>query len=143
MPGPIRKPLFHPARTQMITARSIEIFDTMMRERCSCAPGERFACPSCKRWERLDEELGVEMKVPVWRYPTISNPQGKNPYPVGHGCHRTWEPDHEGRELWLALAAASKEAKREARRAKAAATQEADPVADPVAPPEPPAPCRT
>jgi len=115
MSGTTRTPIGRQP-TPQVTPRAIQLFDTMMRIRCTCGPGERFACPGCKRWDELDAELGVEMKVPIWRLGcTISNPQGKNPYPPGTYGHRTWEPDHEGRELWLLLAAAS----REARRAKA------------------------
>jgi hypothetical protein len=118
-----------------ITPQAIRLFNQMMRIRCTCAPGQRFECSGCRRWEKLDEELGVEMKVPVWRLGrTITNPEGTNPYPVGSYAHRTWQPDHEGRALWLQLAAASRDARREARRAKAAARKAAT---VPTAQPEP------
>ena len=121
MSGTTRTPIGrHP--TPKVTPRAIQLFDMMMKVRCTCEPGERFTCPGCKRWDRLDEELGAEMKVPIWRLGnTITSPDAGNPYPPGTYGHVTWQPDHEGQALWLLLAAASREARRKARSAGALA----------------------
>src|SRR5262249_33460991 len=82
MPGPIRKPLAHPAHAQMITSRAIELFEQMQRCRCTCDPDDRdhrFEGPGCKRREALDEAIGVECKTPIWQYPCIENPRAENP----------------------------------------------------------------
>jgi len=141
MPGPIRKPLAHPVRTQQITPRAIQLFDQIRRVRCSCPPidweGEYWKgreCPGCKRWWQLHNELHDELGGKPWEWPAIEDPETQNPYPAKYPAHWSWQADREAQARWLLLAAASREARRQeraARRAKAATA--------PAAPPEPPA----
>jgi|SRR5215831_4093575 len=128
MPGPIRKPLAHPAHAQMITSRAIELFEQMQRCRCTCDPDDRdhrFECPGCKRREALDEAIGVECKTPIWQYPCIENPRAENPYPPSHANYTWWETrDPAPRELWLALEQAVREMRQKEREARREAAEQ-------------------
>ena len=100
-----------------ITPRAIELFKQLKRCRCSCAPGQRFECPGCKRREALDEQIGLECGTPVWQYPCLERPGAQNPYPPGHANYQWWqERDRAPEELWEALkcAAAARRASSEA-----------------------------
>src|SRR5262249_33621980 len=125
MPGPIRKPLAHPVRTQMITPAAIRLFDQIRHVRCTCPPidweGEYWKgreCPGCKRWWQLHNELHDELGGKPWEWPAIQDPEAQNPYPAKYPAHWSWQPDREAQARWRLLAAASREARRKARRAK-------------------------
>jgi len=120
----IRKPLAHHARSdvQIITPRAVEFFKRMKRCRCTCNPANRFdQCPGCKQWEELDEQVGLELKVPVWEYPILERPNDTNPYSNSHANHAWWEKrDPRPRERWLALERATRELRRQERKARGA-----------------------
>jgi hypothetical protein len=120
MPGPIRKPLTHPAQAQLITPRSIMLFERMKRIRCTCDPDERFdECLGCKEWLELDEQIGLELKAPIWEYPCLERPGATNPYPRSHANYTWWENRDPGpRERWIALEQAAREMRRQERAAR-------------------------
>src|SRR5262249_21019897 len=95
------------SRNGRITLRPIELFEQLKRCRCTCDPDDqdhRFECPGCKKRLELDEQIGIECQTPIWVYPCVENPLGKNPYPPGHANYAsrgTHNP--EGRALWRAL----------------------------------------
>jgi hypothetical protein len=105
----IRKPLAHHARSdvQIITPRAVELFKRMKRCRCTCDPANRFdECSGCEQWEKFDEEIGLELKVPVWEYPVLERPNDTN-----------LSSDPGPRERWLALERATRELRRQERQA--------------------------
>jgi len=108
-----RKRRLSKERDTRITVRAIEIFDAMMRIRCSCDPDDRNTkCAGCRRYDLLDEQLGLELKTPVWQLPTIARPGGVCPYPPGHAGCAWWENrDRAAEKLWLALDQASRAAR--------------------------------
>lgn len=127
MPGPIRKPLFHPVHAQPITETAVKIFLQMRRCRCTCEPDERgyrpFDCAGCNRRDELDDLLRAELKSKPWEWPTFENPY----VPV----HPTCKPDERGRKLWLALEAGIRELRRREREARRAARQASTPPTSP------------
>ena len=127
MPGPIRKPLFHPVRTQPITETAIKLFIQMCRCHCTCEPDERgyrpFNCAGCKRWDQLDDHLRLELKLMPWEFPSIENAS----VPV----HPTCQPDERGQKLWRALEAGARELRRREREARRAARQPSTPPTSP------------
>jgi len=110
----IRKPLIHLARADVpvITSRALTLFAELKRCRCTCRPGKRFECRGCKEREQLDEALGLELRLPPWRFPSVEDPNAICPYPLGHAGREWWAArDRSGQELWLALEQASAEAR--------------------------------
>jgi len=127
MPGPIRKPLLHPARNQPITETAVKVFLQMRRCRCTCEPDDRgyrpLDCAGCKRWNELDELLRSELKSGPHEWPTVENPH--------ISAHPTCKPDERGRRLWLALEAGARELRRKERAARRAARQSLTPPTAP------------
>jgi hypothetical protein len=123
MPGPVRKPLAHPARAQRITETAIRIFLQMRRRRCTCDPDDRGYrprdCAGCKRWNELDELLRTELKSGPHEWPTVEDPKAR--------VHPTCQPDERGRKLWRALEAGARELRRKEREARCAARQPSTP----------------
>jgi hypothetical protein len=139
MPGPIRKPLFHPLRTGVqITPTAIKVFTEMRRCVCSCAPidwdgaywerGE--LCDGCRRYWNLHGHLHKELRAKPWQWPVIERPTARNPYPAGSAAAKDWRPDERGRELWRLL----EQAARPAPTPQAPASSPAQPSTDHQAP---------
>jgi len=135
-----RVPIGRPA-APMITVEVIKLFERMKRICCTCDPDDHFnQCSGCKEWLALDEQIGCELKAPVWEYPCLERPGATNPYPRSHPNYMWWETRDRGpQERWMALEQAARELRRqerEARRAKAARKAAAAPP--PSSPPSPP-----
>jgi hypothetical protein len=122
--------------TPPITEAAVKTFIEMQRCVCTCDPDVPYdECPGCKRWKQLDERLMYELKLDRVVYPTISNPEARNPYPPGTHGYVTWEPDREGQARWLALEQAAREMRQKERKAQRARKVAEQP---PPAPPEQP-----
>jgi len=135
-----RVPIGRPA-APMITVEVIKLFEAMRRCHCTCNPDDRYTeCPGCKKRQELDEQIGRELKAPVWEYPCLERPGATNPYPRSHANYMWWEKRDRGpQERWMALEQAARELRRqerEARRAKAARKAAAAPA--PSSPPSSP-----
>src|SRR5262245_45975289 len=136
MAGTRRTPI-HRQPGSKVTPTAIKLFIEMQRIRCTCDPDDRFdQCPGCKKRLELDEQIGIEMKAPIWEYPCIERPGLKNPYPRAHANYEWFEKRPSGpRERWIAL----EQAVREMRRQERAAQRARKATAALTAPPEPPA----
>jgi hypothetical protein len=121
-----------------ITVAVIRMFEQLKRCRCTCDPDDRYTdCAGCKKRLALDEQIGRELKTPVWQYPCVERPGATNPYPRAHGNYEWWETrDPAPRELWLALERAARELRRQEREAQRAnAARKAAAAPPPSSPP--------
>jgi len=120
VPGPIRKPLFHPLRTGVqITPRAVELFTEMKAFACTCAPIDwdgaywvRDRCEGCEQWWTLHAELHRELRARLWDWPVVESPNSACPYPAGSAAAQAWKPDEEARARWRALEAGARELRR-------------------------------
>jgi len=58
-----------------ITARAVDLYESMQRLRCTCPPLEPLMgepCPGCKRWFDLHAELHTELGCKPWEWPCAS-----------------------------------------------------------------------
>jgi hypothetical protein len=72
MSGTRRVPLARRPTVQL-TSRALDLYETMGRLRCTCAPPSptREPCSGCRRWYDLHGELDEELRLPPWYWPIV------------------------------------------------------------------------
>jgi hypothetical protein len=96
-----RTPIARPAAT-MITARAIDLYESMSRLRCSCPspkPPTQGPCPSCEAWYDLHDLLHTELNLAPWQWPCVAR---QSPKRAGSPC---WNEDIAARMTMLREAA--------------------------------------
>jgi len=92
--GTKRTPIRREARSQ-ITPRAVELFRAMQR-----------APDGSRKWDDLEGQLHAELKLRVWQWPPVSDPQAPCSYATGAtGMNAGAQWYLESVKLWQALEA--------------------------------------
>jgi hypothetical protein len=89
-----RRPISRPALT-MISPRAIDLYESMLKLRCTCPPPPERSCPGCKRWYDLHAELHEELRCLPWEWPCVAR---ASPEGAGSTC---WNEDIAARMALL------------------------------------------
>jgi hypothetical protein len=95
------------SRVIELTPRSVELFRTMMAQRCSCSVlADDHQCAGCREYKRLSWELHDELKLKPWEgCPTVIHPDEEPTHPRSSGAGN-WQR-RRGRQLYRELCKAS------------------------------------